>query len=282
MPVQSHGGTEKQAPHVFKSFLGLQPHASSGSTLTLSRLCSVAGMVQAMLPDSQKILKNELEIIKSQLHAQAKAFEALSHSVSLLEQESSLQQRKIQQLEGETQFSPRRSRISQQRALQTRGLSPVIGLWRKKFLWEELESVQGEMRRIHQKLKDQEDDITKNLVSIKKMHENQVKCRKILSQLKGKGPGAEGAPEFVGGGRDGRPGRSLLLGKGLRSSRPPIPLHAELSWSPPSVLCTPFSGLSLQPLGVSTDSQGRAPPTEPPLTAQHPPVPPWGSGVSTD
>ncbi|KAG6921240.1 coiled-coil domain containing 159, partial [Chelydra serpentina] len=80
----------------------------------------------------------------------------------------------------------------------------------KKFLWEELESVQGEMRRIHQKLKDQEDDITKNLVSIKKMHENQVKCRKILSQLKGKGPGAEGALECVGGGRDGRPVKDEL------------------------------------------------------------------------
>ncbi|TFK01407.1 Golgi to ER traffic protein 4-like protein [Platysternon megacephalum] len=203
------------------------------------------GMIQAMLPDSQKILKNELEIIKSQLQAQAKAFEALSHSVSLLEQESSLQQRKIQQLEEELSRAcgPAQGEMFErlvdgkilevwaamakeveglqesllerpdhrmiQRGDSLENLSLEI-LESKKFLWEELESVQGEMRRIHQKLKDQEDDITKNLVSIKKMHENQVKCRKILSQLKGKGPGAEGAPEPVGRGRDGRPVKEEL------------------------------------------------------------------------
>ncbi|CAM5169771.1 unnamed protein product [Eretmochelys imbricata] len=204
-----------------------------------------AGMIQAMLPDSQKILTNELEIIKSQLHAQAKAFEALSHSVSLLEQESSLQQRKIQQLEEELSRAcgPAQGEMFErlvdgkilevwaamakeveglqesllerpdhrmiQRGDSLENLSLEI-LESKKFLWEELESVQGEMRRIHQKLKDQEDDITKNLVSIKKMHENQVKCRKILSQLKGKGPGAEAALECVGRGRDSRPVKEEL------------------------------------------------------------------------
>ncbi|CAM5125171.1 unnamed protein product [Natator depressus] len=204
-----------------------------------------AGMIQAMLPDSQKILTNELEIIKSQLHAQAKAFEALSHSVSLLEQESSLQQRKIQQLEEELSRAcgPAQGEMFErlvdgkilevwaamakeveglqesllerpdhrmiQRGDSLENLSLEI-LESKKFLWEELESVQGEMRRIHQKLKDQEDDISKNLVSIKKMHENQVKCRKILSQLKGKGPGAEAALESVGRGRDSRPVKEEL------------------------------------------------------------------------
>uniref|UniRef100_A0A452IWV6 Uncharacterized protein n=1 Tax=Gopherus agassizii TaxID=38772 RepID=A0A452IWV6_9SAUR len=193
------------------------------------------GMIQAMLPDSQKILKNELEIIKSQLHAQAKAFEALSHSVSLLEQESSLQQRKIQQLEEELSRAcgPAQGEMFErlvdgkilevwaamakeveglqesllersdhrmiQRGDSLENLSLEI-LESKKFLWEELESVQ----------EDQEDDITKNLVSIKKMQENQVKCRKILSQLKGKGPGAERAPESVGGGKDGRPVKEEL------------------------------------------------------------------------
>ncbi|XP_074836490.1 coiled-coil domain-containing protein 159 [Carettochelys insculpta] len=193
------------------------------------------GMVQVMLPDSQKILKNELEVIKSQLHAQAKAFEALSHSVSLLEQESSLQQGKIQQLEedmsracglaqgemferlvdGKIQevwaamvkeveglqesLLERPDHRMIQRGDSLENLSLEI-LESKKFLWEELESVQGEMRRIHQKLKEQEEDITKNLISIKKMQENQVKCRKVLSQLKGKGPGAES----LGGGPDGR------------------------------------------------------------------------------
>ncbi|XP_030401868.1 coiled-coil domain-containing protein 159 isoform X3 [Gopherus evgoodei] len=200
------------------------------------------GMIQAMLPDSQKILKNELEIIKSQLHAQAKAFEALSHSVSLLEQESSLQQRKIQQLEAPpllpTEELSRACGPAQGEMFERLVDGKILEVWAamakeveglqesllersdhrmiqrgdslenlsleilesKKFLWEELESVQ----------EDQEDDITKNLVSIKKMQENQVKCRKILSQLKGKGPGAERAPESVGGGRDGRPVKEEL------------------------------------------------------------------------
>ncbi|EMP37258.1 Lipid phosphate phosphatase-related protein type 2 [Chelonia mydas] len=183
----------------------------------------------------QKKLTNELEIIKSQLHAQAKAFEALSHSVSLLEQESSLQQRKIQQLEEELSRAcgPAQGEMFErlvdgkilevwaamakeveglqesllerpdhrmiQRGDSLENLSLEI-LESKKFLWEELESVQ----------EDQEDDITKNLVSIKKMHENQVKCRKILSQLKGKGPGAEAALESVGRGRDSRPVKEEL------------------------------------------------------------------------
>nr|XP_035931372.1 coiled-coil domain-containing protein 159 isoform X3 [Halichoerus grypus] len=52
-----------------------------------------------MIPDSQKLLRCELESLKSQLQAQTKAFEFLNHSVTMLEKESSLQQIKIQQLE---------------------------------------------------------------------------------------------------------------------------------------------------------------------------------------
>ncbi|XP_011949254.1 PREDICTED: coiled-coil domain-containing protein 159 isoform X14 [Cercocebus atys] len=52
-----------------------------------------------MIPDSQKLLRCELESLKSQLQAQTKAFEFLNHSVTMLEKESCLQQIKIQQLE---------------------------------------------------------------------------------------------------------------------------------------------------------------------------------------
>ncbi|XP_077624135.1 coiled-coil domain-containing protein 159 isoform X2 [Crocuta crocuta] len=52
-----------------------------------------------MIPDSQKHLRCELESLKTQLHAQTKAFEFLNHSVTMLEKESCLQQIKIQQLE---------------------------------------------------------------------------------------------------------------------------------------------------------------------------------------
>ncbi|XP_047557850.1 coiled-coil domain-containing protein 159 isoform X1 [Lutra lutra] len=52
-----------------------------------------------MIPDSQKLLRCELESLKAQLQAQTKAFEFLNHSVTMLEKESCLQQIKIQQLE---------------------------------------------------------------------------------------------------------------------------------------------------------------------------------------
>ncbi|XP_048343662.1 coiled-coil domain-containing protein 159 isoform X2 [Sphaerodactylus townsendi] len=61
----------------------------------------------------------------------------------------------------------------------------------KKFLWEELEDVQAEMRLIYQKLKDQEVDITRNLVNIKKLRENQVRCTKFLAQLRNRGDASE-------------------------------------------------------------------------------------------
>ncbi|XP_003216873.3 coiled-coil domain-containing protein 159 isoform X1 [Anolis carolinensis] len=168
-----------------------------------------------LLTDSQMILKNELDLIKAQLHAQTKAFQALSHSITLLEQESNHQQIRIKQLEEEVQFASHSTHgetfddLVQRRiqevwrvmAKEVEGLqgsmvqkeSSVESLSRevlesKTFLWEELEAVQAELRRIHQKLKDQEVDITRNLVSIKKMQENQIKCTKILSQLRGKNP----------------------------------------------------------------------------------------------
>ncbi|KAH0628697.1 hypothetical protein JD844_010123 [Phrynosoma platyrhinos] len=175
-----------------------------------------------MLTESQMILKNDLELIKAQLHAQTKAFQALSHSITLLEQESNQQQNRIKELEEEVQFASHSTHGETVDGLMQRRIQEV---WRamakeveglqgsmiqkensmenlsqevlesKKFLWEELEAVQSELRRIHQKLKDQEVDITRNLVSIKKMQENQMKCTKILSQLRGKIP--ENTSEIV-------------------------------------------------------------------------------------
>ncbi|XP_060001082.1 coiled-coil domain-containing protein 159 [Lagenorhynchus albirostris] len=52
-----------------------------------------------MIPESQKLLRCELESLRCQLQAQTKAFEFLNHSVTVLK-DSCLQQIKIQQLEG--------------------------------------------------------------------------------------------------------------------------------------------------------------------------------------
>lgn len=52
-----------------------------------------------LVPDPQKLLRCELESLRTQLQAQTKAFEFLNHSVTMLEKESCLQQIKIQQLE---------------------------------------------------------------------------------------------------------------------------------------------------------------------------------------
>ncbi|XP_028567847.2 coiled-coil domain-containing protein 159 isoform X2 [Podarcis muralis] len=163
-----------------------------------------------MVPESQMV-KNEVDLIKAQLYAQTKAFQALSHSITLLEQESNQQQGRIKELEEEVQFfarSPRgemfdsfiQKRIQDVWKVMSREVQGLHGsmiekessmenlsqavLESKKLLWEELEAVQGELRRIHQKLKDQEVEITRNMGSIKKMQANQLKCTKFLGQLK--------------------------------------------------------------------------------------------------
>ncbi|XP_013918357.1 PREDICTED: coiled-coil domain-containing protein 159 isoform X1 [Thamnophis sirtalis] len=170
---------------------------------------------QASIPESQLVLKNDVELIKAQLLAQTEAFQALSHSITLLEQESNYQQGRINALEEEVKFAAhlphgemfdeliqkkvqelwktmtkeveglQNSMVQKQSSVEN--LSQDV-LESKKFLWEELESVQAELRRIHQKLKDQEVDITRNLVSIKKMQENQMKYTKFLTKLRGKVP----------------------------------------------------------------------------------------------
>ncbi|XP_076977863.1 coiled-coil domain-containing protein 159 isoform X1 [Tamandua tetradactyla] len=175
-----------------------------------------------MIPDSQKILRFELESLKNQLQAQAKAFEFLNHSVTMLEKESCLQQIKIQQLE--EMLSPMSCQA--QKELHKWGLEQgrqelygalaqgLQGLQKtlrdseevqqartarclqllaqevrdsKKFLWEELELVREEVTFIYQKLKVQEEEITENLMNIQKMRKTQMKCRKVLTKIKQQG-----------------------------------------------------------------------------------------------
>ncbi|XP_014448323.1 coiled-coil domain-containing protein 159 [Tupaia chinensis] len=142
-----------------------------------------------MIPDSQKLLRCELESLKSQLQAQTKAFEFLNHSVTMLEKESCLQQIKIQQLEevlsplgrqGEKEGHKRgveqgreelygalaqglqglqktlRDSEEVQRARTTRCLQLLAQEIQdsKKFLWEELELVREEVTFIYQKLRE--------------------------------------------------------------------------------------------------------------------------------
>lgn len=193
----------------------------AGSNASADIMDMVAVRPCGLTPETQVILKNDLELIKAQLQAQTKAFQALSHSVTLLEQESNQQQGRIKQLEEDVQFAGRSARGEMFEGLMQRKIQEV---WRamakeveglqssvikkgnsmedlsqeflesKKFLWEELEAVQGELRCIHQKLKDQEVDITRNLISIKKMQENQMKCTKFLAQLKERVPGDVSVP----------------------------------------------------------------------------------------
>ncbi|XP_069915204.1 coiled-coil domain-containing protein 159 isoform X3 [Oryctolagus cuniculus] len=172
-----------------------------------------------MIPDAQKLLRCELESLKSQLQAQTKAFEFLNHSVTMLEKESCLQQIKIQQLEEMLSPSCRqgekeghkwgteqgrqelygalaqglqglqktlRDSEEVQRARTTRCLQLLAQEIRdsKKFLWEELELVREEVTFIYQKLQVQEEEISENLVNIQKMQKTQVKCRKVLTKMK--------------------------------------------------------------------------------------------------
>ncbi|XP_015668760.1 coiled-coil domain-containing protein 159 [Protobothrops mucrosquamatus] len=142
-------------------------------------LARASSPASASIPESHLALKNDVELIRAQLHAQTEAFQALSHSITLLEQESNYQQGRINALEEEVKFAAHLSRgemfdeliqkkiqelwktmnkeveglqssmVQKQSSMEN--LSQDV-LESKKFLWEELESVQGELRRIHQKL----------------------------------------------------------------------------------------------------------------------------------
>uniref|UniRef100_A0A8C0D1N3 Coiled-coil domain containing 159 n=1 Tax=Balaenoptera musculus TaxID=9771 RepID=A0A8C0D1N3_BALMU len=184
-----------------------------------------------MIPESQKLLRCELESLRCQLQAQTKAFEFLNHSVTMLEKGSCLQQIKIQQLEevlGPTSRQADKERHKWdveegrqelyealakglqglqktlhdneevQRARTTRSLQLLAQEIRdsKKFLWEELELVREEVTFIYQKLRDnEEEEITENLVNIQKMQKTQVKCRKVLTKMKQQGHETSNWPE---------------------------------------------------------------------------------------
>ncbi|KAL1763229.1 hypothetical protein HispidOSU_004920 [Sigmodon hispidus] len=192
-----------------------------------------------LIPDPQKLLRCELDSLRTQLQAQTKAFEFLNHSVTMLEKESCLQQIKIQQLE--EVFSPtsrqgeKEGRGSAEQSRQelygalTQGLQGLQKTLRdseelqrsrttrclqllaqeirdsKKFLWEELELVREEVTFIYQKLQAQEDEISENLLNIQKMQKTQVKCRKVLTKMKQQAyetsswPEAEEMPSEVNG-----------------------------------------------------------------------------------
>ncbi|XP_067589780.1 coiled-coil domain-containing protein 159 isoform X3 [Pseudorca crassidens] len=150
-----------------------------------------------MIPESQKLLRCELESLRCQLQAQTKAFEFLNHSVTVLK-DRCLQQIKSQQLEGlqglqKTLYDNEEV----QRARTTRCLQLLAQEIRdsKKFLWEELELVQEEVTFIYQKLQAQEEEITENLVNIQKMQKTQVKRRKVLTKMKQHGYETSNWPE---------------------------------------------------------------------------------------
>uniref|UniRef100_A0A8D0W0B4 Coiled-coil domain containing 159 n=1 Tax=Sus scrofa TaxID=9823 RepID=A0A8D0W0B4_PIG len=208
------------------------PKRNPSNTKKPLETCSSKTKVKStvMIPDCQKLLRCELESLKSQLQAQTKAFEFLNHSVTLLEKESCLQQIKIQQLEEVLGPTSRqtdkeehkwdveegrqelygalaqglqglqktlRDNEEVQRARTTRCLQLLAQEIQdsKKFLWEELELVREEVTFIYQKLQAQEEEITENLVNIQKMQKTQVKCRKVLTKMKQQGYETSNWPE---------------------------------------------------------------------------------------
>ncbi|XP_044608386.1 coiled-coil domain-containing protein 159 isoform X7 [Equus asinus] len=256
-----------------------------------------------MIPDAQKLLRCELESLKSQLQAQTKAFEFLNHSVTMLEKESCLQQIKIQQLEevlGATIRQPGKEghkwsmeqgqqelygalaqglqglqktlRESEevQRARTTRCLQLLAQEIRdsKKFLWEELELVREEVTFIYQKLQTQEEEITENLLNIQKMQKNQVKCRKVLTKMKQQGYEASNWPET----EETPPG-------GNGSWRDDLKKELSDIWSAVHVLQNSFDGLTLSSGGRPRASSLRGYKGHRCLS---PPRPSWDSDSDSD
>ncbi|XP_073743725.1 coiled-coil domain-containing protein 159 isoform X4 [Callorhinus ursinus] len=234
-----------------------------------------------MIPDSQKLLRCELESLKSQLQAQTKAFEFLNHSVTMLEKESCLQQIKIQQLEEvlspmsrQTEKEGHKWGMEQgrqelygalaegllglqktlsdseevQRARTTRCLQLLAQEIRdsKKFLWEELELVREEVTFIYQKLQAQEDEITENLVNIQKMQKTQVKCRKVLTKMKQQGCETSNWPET----EEMPPG-------GRGSWRDDLQKELSDIWSAVHLLQNSFDGFTMSSGGLSRASNLR-------------------------
>ncbi|XP_026940893.1 coiled-coil domain-containing protein 159 [Sagmatias obliquidens] len=159
-----------------------------------------------MIPESQKLLRCELESLRCQLQAQTKAFEFLNHSVTVLK-DRCLQQIKIQQLE---------EVLAPPAARQTR--RDTSGTWRRdgrSYMRPWLKACRGCRRpcmttrrcrgpvppavyscwRRRSGTEAQEEEITENLVNIQKMQKTQVKRRKVLTKMKQHGYETSNWPE---------------------------------------------------------------------------------------
>ncbi|XP_057564173.1 LOW QUALITY PROTEIN: coiled-coil domain-containing protein 159 [Hippopotamus amphibius kiboko] len=256
-----------------------------------------------MIPESQKLLRCELESLKCQLQAQTKAFEFLNHSVTMLEKESCLQQIKIQQLvevlgptsrqadkeglkwdveEGRQELyealakglqglqKTLRDNQEVQRARTTRCLQLLAQEIRdsKKFLWEELELVREEVTYIYQKLQAQEEEITVNLANIQKMQKTQVKCRKVLTKMKQQGYETSNCPET-----------KELPPEGSGFWRDDLQKELGDIWSAVHVLQNSFDGLSISSGGRPRAARLRGYKGHRCLS---PPVPCWDSDSNSD
>ncbi|XP_061046411.1 coiled-coil domain-containing protein 159 isoform X3 [Eubalaena glacialis] len=213
-----------------------------------------------MIPESQKLLRCELESLRYQLQAQTKAFEFLNHSVTMLEKESCLQQIKIQQLEGLQGLQKTlHDNEEVQRARTTRSLQLLAQEIRdsKKFLWEELELVREEVTFIYQKLQAQEEEITENLVNIQKLQKTQVKCRKVLTKMKQQGYETSKWPET-----------EKLPPRGSGSWRDDLQKELGDIWSAVHLLQNSFDGLAISSGGHPRAWSLRAPTRVLPLNLQ--------------
>ncbi|XP_039729216.1 coiled-coil domain-containing protein 159 [Pteropus medius] len=215
-----------------------------------------------MISDTQKLLRCELESLKSQLQAQTKAFEFLNHSVTMLEKESSLQQIKIQQLEEVLNPTSRQTEKEGHKGGMEQGKQELYGALAQglqglqKTLRDSEEVQRARTTRclqlLAQEIRDrwvllgrqpggfpspteaQEEEITDNLVNIQKMQKTQVKCRKVLTKMKQQGCETSNRPETED---------TPLGGNGSWKND----LQKELSdiWSAVHVLQNSFDGLTL-------------------------------------
>ncbi|XP_069460257.1 coiled-coil domain-containing protein 159-like isoform X2 [Ambystoma mexicanum] len=192
----------------------------SGQDDTQMETVKLYGVLQNLAEESQKELKNEVEDLRLQLQAQQKVVECLNQSVTMLQQESCQQLRKIQRLEEEVK---RIGGPQQEDKLECLMDQKIQDVWRsmakevshlqeyikqradielcnrneavenlaqeiqesKKFLWEELESLRADLEQVQVKLGCQENEILNHQMDIEKIKDIQANCRKVLRQLVG-------------------------------------------------------------------------------------------------
>ncbi|XP_078540295.1 coiled-coil domain-containing protein 159-like [Lissotriton helveticus] len=196
------------------------PMAPTGQEDTQMETVKLYSVLQNLADDSQKDLRNEVEELRLQLQAQQKVVECLNQSISMLQQESCQQLRKIQRLEEEVkrigspasedkleclmdqkiqdvwrsmakevshlqEYIKQRADIEQcNRNEAVENLSQEIQE-SKKFLWEELESLRADLEQVQVKLGCQENEILNHQMDIEKIKDIQANSKKILRQLVG-------------------------------------------------------------------------------------------------